>query len=78
MLVGFCKIAKQEMAPDSQETIQNHSRNLSARLKRVLTVLVAIGMGELIQPKQKTDLALAAMKTKIKTCLSSQVNIVSF
>lgn len=24
ILVGFCKIAKQEMSPDSQETIQNH------------------------------------------------------
>lgn len=54
------------MSPDSQETIQNHTRNLSASLKCVLTVPAFIGMGELIQIKRKTDLALAEMKTNLK------------
>jgi len=71
ILVGFCKIAKQAMSLGSQETMQNHTRNLSASLKRVLTVPAAIQMGGLIYGRRKTDLALAEMETNLTTCPSS-------
>lgn len=65
-LVGFCKAAKQEMSPDSQETLQNHTRNLSGSLRCVLTVPASVRMGELTHIKIKNDLASAEMKTNIK------------
>lgn len=69
--MGFCEAAKQEMSPDSQEILQNHTRNLSGSLRCVLTVPASVGMGEQTHNKIKNDLASAEMKTNLKSCLSS-------